>query len=288
LKLAIGGAPERDFVSAGLVAEWLRRGLQILAPRFDSGRGLQSIFDERIVPATRHKDRFLEWGKTRMATSALDHSCASQRLAMVNGQLRTSDVRDPAVLAAFLDVPRESFVAAGRSGLAYLDQDQPAAGSKRRMLLAPRTLALMLQAASISPGDRVLDIGGGSGYSAAVLLHMGASVVALESDPGAVEAARGLLVGRPNIEIVEGDLAAGAPDKGPYVAIVINGAFETTPSALFDQLAKGGRLVGIDARAGAKTAVIIDRSSTGFSERALFEATAEVLDGFVRPPAFAF
>jgi len=223
-----------------------------------------------------------------MATNPHHISYASQRLHMVNGQLRTSDVRDPSVLAAFLEVPRERFVAPDRSGLAYLDQDQPAAGSKRRMLLAPRTLALLLQAASISPGERVLDVGGGSGYSAALLEKMGASVVAVESDPGALEAARELLAGRSDTEFVEGDLSAGAPGKGPYAAIIINGAFEISPTKLIDQLAKSGRLVGIDARAGAKTAVIIDRAVAGFSERALFEATATVLDGFVRPPAFAF
>ena len=207
---------------------------------------------------------------------------------MVNGQLRTSDVRDPAVLAAFLAVPRERFVAAARSGLAYLDRDQLAVGSQRRKILAPRTLALILQAAAIAPGDRVLDVGGGSGYTAALLEHMGASVVAIETDPGALQAARGALAGRPNITIVEGNLAGGAPDRGPFGAIIINGAFETTPSVLLDQLAAGGRLVGIDARDGAKRAVIVDRSAVGFSERTLFESAAQVLEGFVRAPAFAF
>ena len=223
-----------------------------------------------------------------MATHPHDSPYSTQRLHMVNGQLRTSGVRDLSVLAAFLEVPREQFVAPDRSGLAYLDQDQPAAGSNRRILLAPRTLALLLQAASISPGDHVLDVGGGSGYSAALIQQMGASVVAVESDPGAIEAARESLAGRSNVEVVEGDLSAGAPGRGPYPAIIINGAFEITPTALIDQLAKGGRLVGIDARADAKAAVIFERSAAGFSERALFEVTAAVLEGFIRPPAFAF
>ena len=86
-----------------------------------------------------------------MATHPHDSPYSTQRLHMVNGQLRTSGVRDLSVLAAFLEVPREQFVAPDRSGLAYLDQDQPAAGSNRRILLAPRTLALLLQAAAISP-----------------------------------------------------------------------------------------------------------------------------------------
>ncbi len=223
-----------------------------------------------------------------MATQNFDPPYAGRRLHMVNGQLRTSDVRDSSVLAAFLEVPRERFVAPARKGLAYLDQDQLSAGSQRRMLLAPRTLALLLQAAAILPGERVLDVGGGSGYSAALLHHMGARVVAVESDRGALAAAREALAGRPDIEIIEGALAAGAADKAPFEAIVVNGAFETAPTALLDQLAKGGCLVGIDARAGAKRAVIIDRSASGFSERTLFEANADVLDGFARAPTFAF
>jgi protein-L-isoaspartate(D-aspartate) O-methyltransferase len=224
-----------------------------------------------------------------MPNNFLQQSFASQRLHMVNGQLRTSDVRDPAVLAAFLAVPRERFIAPQRNELAYLDQDQPAAGSERRMLLAPRTLALMLQATGIAPRERVLDVAGGSGYGAALLHHMGAVVVAVESDPGALAAAREALAGTSDVVLVEGgDLAAGAPGKGPFGAIIVNGAFEVAPSALLDQLATGGSLVGVDARGGAKRVVIIDRSATGFSERALFEATAAVLDGFRRAPSFAF
>ena len=231
---------------------------------------------------------FVDFGKTRMATQSFDPPYASQRLQMVNEQLRTSDVRDASVLAAFLEIPRERFVAPARKGLAYLDQDQLSAGSQRRMLLAPRTLALLLQAAAIAPGERVLDVGGGSGYTAALLHHMGAKVVALESDRGALEAARQALAGRPDIEIVEGELAAGAADKAPFGAIIVDGAFATAPIALLDQLAKGGRLVGVDARTDARRAVMIDRSASGFSERTLFETTADVLDGFARAPTFAF
>lgn len=223
-----------------------------------------------------------------MTTHLLAESLVEQRLHMVNGQLRTSDVRDAAVLAAFLAVPRERFVAPARSRLAYLDQDQPAAGSTRRRLLAPRTLAGMLQAAAIAPGERVLDVGGGSGYCAALLVHMGATVVALESDVGALAAAREALAGSPNLTFVEGDLAAGAPGRGPFDAVIINGAFETTPAALCDQLATGGRLVGVDARSGAARAVIFDKSAAGFSERSLFDATADVLDGFSRAASFTF
>src|SRR5271157_4663406 len=112
------------------------------------------------------------WGRTPMTFSA--ETQQGRRLAMVNGQLRTGDVVDQEVLAAFLDAPR-----------AYLDRETPALGAKTRRLPRPLTLARMVQAAGVKAGDRALDVGGGSGYGAALLNFMGAKVVALESDPGA-------------------------------------------------------------------------------------------------------
>jgi protein-L-isoaspartate(D-aspartate) O-methyltransferase len=223
-----------------------------------------------------------------MATNGMEPRAAAQRLQMINGQLRTSDVTDLSVLTAFLEVPRERFVAPALAQLAYVDQDLPAAGADRRRLLAPRTLALLLQAAAIAPGERVLDVAGGSGYSAALLDCLGASVVAVESDRGAAQFAREALAGRAGVEVVEGELAAGAHGKGPFDVILVNGAFETTPRALLGQLATGGRLVGVDARTVSPRGVIIDKSSVGFSERSLFDARADVLEAFRRTPGFAF
>ena len=212
-----------------------------------------------------------------------------QRLRMVNGQLRTSDVTDMSLLAAFVEVPRERFVAPALMNLAYVDQDLPAAGATDgRRLLAPRTLALLLQAAATGRGDRALDVAGGSGYSAALLDHIGASVVAVESDRGASKFAREALAGRAGIRVVEGDLAAGARAEGPFDVILVNGAFETMPSALLDQLAIGGRLVGVDARTDSPRGVIVDKAAAGFSERSLFDGKADVLGAFRRAPGFVF
>jgi protein-L-isoaspartate(D-aspartate) O-methyltransferase len=211
-----------------------------------------------------------------------------QRLHMVNGQLRTADVTDLSVLAAFLEVPRERFVAPARTNLAYFDSDPPAAGAERRRLLAPRTLALLLQAAAIAPGESALDVGGGSGYSAALLDHIGASVVALESDRGAASFAREALAGCAGVEIVEGDLAAGAKGRGPFDVIVVEGAFEVSPDALLAELAENGRLVGVDCRAGTPEATLIERRAAGFGRRALFETRATALEAFKRAPSFAF
>ena len=101
---------------------------------------------------------------------------------MVNGQLRAGGIVDQAVLAAFLGTPRERFVVPAYASLAYVDRELPALGAKARRLLAPMTLARMLQAAMVNPGDRALDVGGGSGYGAALLDAMGAGICVLTSD----------------------------------------------------------------------------------------------------------
>src|SRR5258708_32948498 len=113
-----------------------------------------------------------------------------RRLHMVNGQLRTGGVVDKAVLAAFPETPRQHFVAPEHESLAYLDRQLPARRAKFRHLLAPMVLARMFQAATVVPGDRALDVAGGSGYGAALLAAMGAKVVLLESDAGAAETAK--------------------------------------------------------------------------------------------------
>jgi protein-L-isoaspartate(D-aspartate) O-methyltransferase len=211
-----------------------------------------------------------------------------RRLQMVNGQLRTGDVVDKEVLAAFLETPRERFVTPALAPLAYLDRETPARGAKRRRLLRPLTLARMLQAAAVTAGDRALDVGGGSGYGAALLDFLGARVVAIESEPGAVAAARELLAGRDRVTIIEGSLEAGAPDRGPFDVIVIEGAFRIQPDALLSQLADGGRLVGVDAVMGASQAALYERKGRAMSRRALFEAGADTLDGFQPAAGFAF
>jgi len=206
---------------------------------------------------------------------------------MVNGQLRTGAVVDQGVLAAFLEVPRERFVHKNLAELAYLDRGLPARGAKMRRLVAPMTLARMIQAAAVKPGDRVLDVGGGSGYGAAILDRMGAKVVLLESDPGAAAAASEELAGK-NVEIVKGALNEGVAAKAPFDVIVIEGAFKVLPKTLLGQLADGGRLVGVDAVSGASKIVLFEKDGEAMSRRAIFETGADVLDGFLPAVSFAF
>jgi protein-L-isoaspartate(D-aspartate) O-methyltransferase len=207
---------------------------------------------------------------------------------MVNSQLRTGGVVDRAVLAAFLDAPRQRFVAPEYESLAYLDRELPARGAKVRKLLPPMTLARMLQAASVVPGDRALDVAGGSGYCAGILATMGAKVTLLESDPGAAEAAKAELHHRANIVVALGPLDTGATGLGPVDLIVVEGSFGVAPDSLLALLADPGRLVGIDASSGSSQAVLYNKAGVAISRRALFETKADILDGFQPRASFAF
>ena len=211
-----------------------------------------------------------------------------RRLQMVNGQLRTGGVVDKVVLAAFLEVPRQRFVATVHESLAYLDRELPARGAKFRRLLAPMVLARMLQAAMVVSGDRVLDVAGGSGYGAAILASMGAKVVLLELDAGAAEVAKSELHNRANVTVVVGPLDSGAAALGPFDLIVVEGAFGVFPDSLIALLADPGRLVGIDACSEPSQAVLYEKTSGAVSRRALFETKADLLDGFRPKVSFAF
>jgi protein-L-isoaspartate(D-aspartate) O-methyltransferase len=211
-----------------------------------------------------------------------------RRVHMVNGQLRTGGIVDKGLLAAFLETPRQRFVAREFESLAYLDRELPARGGAKRKLLEPLTLARMLQAAMAVPGDRVLDVGGGSGYGAALLAAMGAKVVMLESDLGAAAAARVEFKSRANIVVVDGPLDRGAPDRGPFDLIVVEGAFAVSPDGLLALLTDPGRLVGVDASIAPSQAVLYEKIGAALGRRPLFETSADILDGFQPRVSFAF
>ncbi|RVC68204.1 protein-L-isoaspartate O-methyltransferase, partial [Mesorhizobium sp. M2A.F.Ca.ET.046.02.1.1] len=122
---------------------------------------------------------------------------SERRVKMVDGQVRTTDVTSAPLIEAMLSVPREAFVDAGQRDLAYIDEDirisNGANGSGPRYLMEPSPLAKLLQLAEIDASDSVLDVGCGSGYSAALLSRLARSVVALESDPALAETAKSTL-----------------------------------------------------------------------------------------------
>jgi protein-L-isoaspartate(D-aspartate) O-methyltransferase len=208
------------------------------------------------------------------------------RRVMVESQIRTSDVTDLALLAAFEAVPRERFVPPRWQPIAYLDRDVPLDDAGARRLLKPMVLAKLIQAADIGAPDRALIIGCGTGYSAAVVAQLAGAVVALEEDASLAKAAALAAPGK--VEAVVGPLAAGWVKAAPYDVILLDGSAEVVPPPLFDQLADRGRLVGVIGRAPIGRATVYLRSGTHVSAHAEFDAMAPLLPGFAKPPAFVF
>jgi protein-L-isoaspartate(D-aspartate) O-methyltransferase len=215
---------------------------------------------------------------------------AVARRMMVDGQVRTADVTNPLVQDAMLAVPRELFMPQGKEDLAYLDLAVPASGRSARRLLTPMVLGKLLQALEIKEGDRVLDVGCGTGYTAGLLGHIAGSVVALEDDAVLAAKAKQALVaaGIANVEVVSGPLPAGWPNEGPYDVILIEGAVEAKPQILCGQLKDGGRLGCILGRGPAGKAMLYRASEGDVSGRPIFDASADVLPGFAVPETFVF
>jgi protein-L-isoaspartate(D-aspartate) O-methyltransferase len=214
------------------------------------------------------------------------------RQKMVDGQVRTSDVTDSRILDAMLEVPREAFVPENKQALAYLDLDLDvsAAGSAKRCLIKPAVTAKLLQAAEIKATDRVLVVGAATGYVAALAAKMAAEVTATESDP-ALAAKAGSILGRlgcGNVTVKTAAAADGDTAGAPYDVIVLNGATEVVPEALYDQLGQGGRLVAVFAASQPPRAAAVTRLHEDFGNRTLFDAAAPVLPGLERVPAFVF
>ncbi|HEV8463832.1 MAG TPA: protein-L-isoaspartate O-methyltransferase [Pseudolabrys sp.] len=213
---------------------------------------------------------------------------ATARRNMVEGQVRTADVTDLRILSAMLEIPRENFVPAAAAGLAYLDLDLAVGEAGSRRLLKPMVFAKLIHAADIKSSDRVLDVGCGTGYGAAVLARMASQVVALDQDSGLVQAARSALASQSNVTVVSGPLAAGWPQGAPYDVVLFEGATEVAPQAFLSQLKDGGRLVCILGSGPGTRAMLYCRSGQELGGRPVFDAGAAVLPGFARAATFAF
>jgi protein-L-isoaspartate(D-aspartate) O-methyltransferase len=210
------------------------------------------------------------------------------RRHMVDGQIRTADVTNPNLIAAMQAVPRELFAPPALATQAYSDGDLSL--GRGRALLRPIVLGKLIQGADVRPGDRALDVGCGTGYSAAVLTHMGAAVVALEEDADLAQRAEVALAraGAGEVILVRGPLTAGWPAAAPYDLILLDGAIELTPDALGRQLKPNGRLAAIFGRGPAAKAMIYRPIEGQLVGRPIFDAAAPLLPGFAAPPAFVF
>lgn len=219
---------------------------------------------------------------------------SEQRATMVEGQLRTTDVTYVPLLNAMREIPREEFVPSRRRALAYIDEDleiAPAsAGSPARYLMEPSPFGKLAQLAQISPSDFVLDIGCGTGYSAAVFSRIASSVVALECDAALAEAASSTLseLGCDNVAVVQGPLQEGYASEAPYDVIFIGGAVEVVPDAILDQLKDGGRLVAVIGHGNAGVARLYVKDNGIVSSRRAFNAAVKPLPGFEREASFVF
>jgi protein-L-isoaspartate(D-aspartate) O-methyltransferase len=168
---------------------------------------------------------------------------ASEREAMVERQLRRRGITEPIILDAFRQVPRELFVSDQYAHLAYGDHPLPI--EAEQTISQPYIVALMMQAAAIKSGDKVLEVGSGSGYASAVIGRIAARVIGIERQHELVEVARERLgrLGYDNIDIVEGDGTKGCPDEAPFDAILAAASGSHVPEPLLGQLAPAGRIV---------------------------------------------
>jgi protein-L-isoaspartate(D-aspartate) O-methyltransferase len=178
-------------------------------------------------------------------------------------------------------VERERFLPSHTRPVAYVDR--PVAMGDGRFLAPPAVLGQLLTQMTPRPGDRALVVGAGTGYSAAVLAHIGLDVVALESSAALVDHAREL-----GIDMVEGPLEAGHGKGAPYDLVLIDGAVEEVPEAIVDQLADGGRLGTALTDRGITRLIVGRKAGIAFGYLSLADAGVPALPGFARPKTFVF
>ena len=166
-----------------------------------------------------------------------------EREAMVERHLKRRGIKEQHIVEAFLAVPREEFVSADYAHLAYGDHPLPIEAGQT--ISQPYIVALTIQAAGIKPGDKVLEVGAGSGYAAAVISRIAGKVIAIERQHDLVEIAQGRMrrLGYDNVEIVEGDGTRGCPEHAPFDAIVAAARGSHVPKTFIEQLEDGGRIV---------------------------------------------
>jgi protein-L-isoaspartate(D-aspartate) O-methyltransferase len=184
--------------------------------------------------------------------------------------LRRRGIGDQAVLRAMDEVPREQFVAAEFAGNAYADQALPIACGQT--ISQPYVVAYMAEQLALRPHHRVLEVGTGSGYQAAMLSRLAREVVSIERYRTLADQARARLaaLGFDNVEVVVGDGFAGVPGKAPFDRILVTAAAETVPQTLTDQLADDGvMLLPLGPQHGSQHIIKVTKSQTGIARENL-------------------
>ena len=198
-------------------------------------------------------------------TSKFEASTA--RAEMVERQLRRRGISDERVLAAMSRVPRELFVPERLRAYAYEDGALPI--GHRQTISQPFVVATICSLLGLDGDERVLDVGTGSGYQAAVLAELAREVVTIERIPALAEEARARLLaaGYGSVEVRVGDGSLGVPDRAPFTGIAVAAAAPTAPPALYEQLIEGGRLVVPRGSRWGQELVLVERTPAGPVER---------------------
>ena len=213
---------------------------------------------------------------------------SQRRVAMVDCQVRPSDVTNFNIIQAMLEIPREEFVPDAFKDLAYMGEHVPIAD--HRVILDPRVLAKMLNELNVRRDELVLDVGCALGYSSAVIARMAEAVIALEEIDEFAEHIESTLANHfvDNAIAISGPLAEGAPEHGPYDAMAIQGGVEALPVGLSQQLKEGGRIACIFVDGEAGECRIGVKAKGRISWRTAFNAHAPVLQGFKKIRTFTF
>ncbi|WP_373502755.1 protein-L-isoaspartate O-methyltransferase [Aestuariivirga sp.] len=215
------------------------------------------------------------------------------RSNMIESQVRPNGITDRRIIAAMEQIAREDFVPDSRRAIAYVDEDVPLSPSDAsrgpRALIEVMAFARMLQNVAIKPVDKVLVVGAGTGYGAAVVSALAGKVFALECDPGLAAQAQHNLSGLSNVSVYEGSLEAGLKGEQPFDVIIVEGRVGEVPKGLLDQLGHEGRLVAVVGETEMAQACVHTKSGAAVAVRKAFDASVAALPGFRKvKPAFVF
>ena len=213
------------------------------------------------------------------------------RFNMIEQQIRPWEVLDPQVLELLSVVHREDFVPLAHKALAFVDMEIPLGAAPNQVMLAPRVQARLLQDLVVKKTDKVLEIGTGSGFMAALLAHQAAQVLSLEIDATIAAQAQANLqkAGVTNVTVRQADGSQGAAADGPFDVILLSGSVAEVPAALLQQLTVGGRLAAIVGDEPMMRATFISRTSeNSWTTTEPWDCNAPRLSGFAEHSRFQF